>query len=87
MMMPRIVADLTFQNWDAAVDAADKLRLLDYEVVIDPERIDLYSNAAFAQAFKVVPRADLETINACFDEVEAVVMPLYGSLNECGGAD
>ena len=39
--MARVVADLTFSNWDDAVDAADKLRLLDYEVVIDPERIDL----------------------------------------------
>ena len=85
--MARIMADLTFQNWDAAVDAADKLRVLDYEVVIDPEEIDLYSNAAFAKAYKVVPRADHETINACFDEVEAVVEPMYGSLNECGEAD
>jgi hypothetical protein len=85
--MVRIVADLTFQNWDVAVDAADKLRELDYEVVIDPERIDLYSNAVFAQAFKVVPRADHEMINACFDEVNAVVPDLKAAADAISAAE
>ena len=82
--MARIVADLTLQNRMPPSTRPTSYVRCDYEVVIDPERIDLYSNAAFAQAFKVVPCADDETINACFHEVEAVIMPLYGSLNVSG---
>ena len=78
---------MTFQSWNAAVEAADQLELAGYEVVISNDVIDPYSGAACAEAYKIV--ADKAAEDSCWAEVDRIIDPLDGNIDELGeaGAD
>ena len=79
----RIMASITFLTRSEAVAAAHKLRLAGYWVVISNEIFDPYSDAAFAEAYKV---ASIEQVNRLYDELDSIVDPIGGIVMEIGEA-
>lgn len=78
------VADLVFQNHRDYLAAADVLAAHDYEVVYRPERIDPYSGAAFADAYKLIAADQLDTL---WDAIDRLIDPFDGECSELGEAD
>jgi hypothetical protein len=81
----KISADLVFQSWNGALAGADALEAVGYEVEISFERLDPYSGAAFAEAYKVIDSHEQE--DACWEEIDAIIQPFHGICEGLGEAD
>jgi hypothetical protein len=79
--MTKIVVTVVFQSWDAATAASDELRKADYDVLIADDVVDLYSNAAFAEAYRT---ASPERADAIWNDVARIVEPFRGDADSCG---
>jgi hypothetical protein len=80
MTMTRLVADICFTNMRGALDAADGLEWIGCEVVISQDIIDVFSGAAFAEAYIDVCAGESldEIASAMLFQIDAVVTPYNG---------
>jgi hypothetical protein len=75
---------LIFQSWDEAVAAANALRRAGYDFAILTGRVDLGSKeTTFAECYKTIDR---DEIDACWEQVQAIVDPYRGFCEEFGEA-
>ena len=80
-----IMADIVFPDWARAELGADELEMAGYSVLISDTVFDLYSPAAFVEAEHSVVAANEEAaMNFAFDDVERLVAPFGGYVDEAG---
>jgi hypothetical protein len=78
MMTTRLVADLCFPNMRNALDVIAELELEGYTVIISREIIDVFSGAAFMEAYKDVAGDGQSDGSVMLGQIEALVKPYRG---------
>jgi hypothetical protein len=78
----KVSGNLIFRSWDEAVAAGRALSRAGFGFVIMPERIDRGCAATtFAECFRTI---DYNAVDACMEQVQAIVDPYRGECDEFG---